>query len=412
MQTQVKLQSALGPRGGQGRKTAFFFGAGYTALRLAPHLRAMGYSIAATVRDGRKNRWLRAQGITPIAFKGQADAELKAVLSRAQIILSSAPPLRGGTDPILSSLDTPLRALAPRAVWAGYLSATSVYGDRQGGWAFEDELLRPSTERGRARIEAELTWLETGLPLHVFRLAGIYGPKLGRGNSAVTRSPLERLRSGKARAVIKPGHVVNRIHVDDIVSALLASIAAPNPARVYNIADGHPAPPQEVIAFGARLLNIPAPPTAKLDDPSVSDMARSFYMETKRIDISRARAELGFAPRYGDYRQGLLALADEDTKPRSAATVYLAGHIDVPAEALEAVKAALPQHIKLSRAEAGCLRFDAVQDKENPHRFHIFESFTSQAAFAAHQARTAQSEWGEVSKACLRDYALHGADML
>jgi len=152
--------------------------------------------------------------------------------------------------------------MTPKAAWVGYLSATSVYGDRQGQWAFEDELLRPLTRRGKNRANAELQWLETGaaihvFPVHVFRLAGIYGPG---------RNGFKRLREGKARAVIKAGHIVNRIHLDDIVSALLASIDAPSPLKIYNIADGQiyniadgPAPPQEVINYTADLIDSPRP---------------------------------------------------------------------------------------------------------------------------------------------------------
>lgn len=300
MQLSVKLQS--------GKKTALFFGAGYCALHLTPHLQAAGYQIFATVRGTEKTDDLKQRGIEPIMFTGEISAPLCAVLSQAEIILSSIPPIRGGKDPVLSVLGESSQQLAPHVTWVGYLSATSVYGDRGGQWVFEDELLYPNTARGRARVEAELAWLETGWPVHVFRLAGIYGPQIGSGAARVTRNPLERLKDGEARAVIKPGHVVNRIHVTDICTALMASISAPNPMRVYNIADGNPAPPQDVLNFGARLLGLPPPPEVALDDPSVSDMARSFYKDNKRVDISRAKAELGFNPRYSDYVKGLTAL--------------------------------------------------------------------------------------------------------
>ncbi len=300
MQRSVKLQS--------GTKTALLFGAGYCALHLAPQLQAAGYSLFASVRGSQNNATLRKRGIEPIKFTGKMSPALLAVLEAAELVLSSVPPLRGGVDPVISALPASADTLSPRLKWAGYLSATSVYGDRGGQWAFEDELLRPSTARGRARVEAELAWLETGWPVHVFRLAGIYGPKIGTGRSAVTRNPLERLQKGTARAVIKPGHIVNRIHVDDICSALMASLAAPNPMRVYNIADGNPAPPQDVLNFAARLIGAPPPPQVAVSDPSVSEMARSFYKDNKRVDISRAKAELGFTPRYPDYTSGLRSL--------------------------------------------------------------------------------------------------------
>jgi len=308
MQRSVKLQSES--------KTALLFGAGYSALHLAPLLQAAGYRVFASARDSAAHAFLRGQDIEPIAFTGEMCRDLLAVLKRAELVLSSVPPRQSGQDPIISALPRSPQRLSPNLKWAGYLSATSVYGDRGGKWAFEDEMLRPSTPRGRARIEAELAWFETGWPVHIFRLAGIYGPQIGRGRSRVTRNPLERLKSGKARAVIKPGHIVNRIHVADICTAVMASIAAPNPMRVYNIADGNPAPPQDVLNFGARLLNLPLPPDVSLNDPSVSDMARSFYKDNKRVDISRAKTDLAWSPRYSSYRHGLLALAQAEHPKR------------------------------------------------------------------------------------------------
>ena len=153
-------------------------------------------------------------------------------------------------------------------------------------------------------------------PVHIFRLAGIYGSG---------RNGFERLRQGKARAVIKDGHVVNRIHVDDIVSALLTSINTLNPLAIYNIADGNPTPPQDVVNFSAELLGVPQPPQLRHDTADISDMACSFYTETKRIDVSRAKNELGWTPKYENYRQGLMATIKSDRG--EADTVYLSGYI-------------------------------------------------------------------------------------
>jgi len=405
MQRTVKLQSeskAGLPAFARGEKVALLFGAGYCALHLAPHLQERGYRVFATVRNTKKDAWLRRRGVEPIGFTGSLTNGLSAVLKRSELIVSSIPPLRDGIDPVLSVLGGSFEALAPNLKWTGYLSATSVYGDRRGQWAFEDELLFPSTARGRARVEAELAWLETGWPVHVFRLAGIYGPQIGSGESRVTRNPLERLQNGKARAVIKDGHIVNRIHVDDITAALLTSIAKPNPARVYNIADGHPAPPQDVLDFGARLLGLPLPPRVSLSDPDVSDMARSFYKDNKRVDISRAKAELNFAPQHKDYRLGLISLAQS----KHPNYVYLAGHITMPECERAHVLQALPHHIALSRAEEGCLRFDVTQDEADASKLHVFEIFKSQESFDAHQARREGSAWVKASKNCPRDYVV------
>ena len=407
MQRSVKLQSeskASRLTFGRGKRTVMLFGAGYSALHLAPHLQQMGYQIFATVRDGKKNMWLRRRGIEPIKFTGVMSSDLRAVMRRAQIIISSVPPMRGGGDPILASLPNNYKALAPQLKWAGYLSATSVYGDRGGNWAFEDELLTPSTARGRARVEAELAWLETGWPVHIFRLAGIYGPRLGSGQSKVTRNPLDRLKGGKARAVVKDGHITNRVHVDDIVSAVLASMQNPNPTRVYNIADGHPAPPQNVLAFGAKLLSLPPPPEVSVYDSSVSEMARSFYQDNKRIDISRAMTELNWTPQYSSYRHGLLALAQRE-HPKY---VYLAGHVNVPEASLSRFCEALPEHIRLTHAETGCLRFEVIQDEKEKSKFHVFEIFKSTAAFEFHQRRGAQTNWAQASKDISRTYVSAG----
>ncbi len=278
-------------------KTALLLGAGYVACHLAPALLARGYQVLGTTRSPEHAEAIKKGGITPLITEDLRDSELKKAFKKADLILSSISPKKtpdenGFYDPVLSVL----RETGIQASWIGYLSATSVYGDRSGQWAFEGEAPSPSLKRGIARAEAEIEWIETLWPVHVFRLAGIYGPG---------RSPFEKLKNGQARAVIKEQHIVNRIHVDDIVSAVMASMDAPNPQRIYNIADGHPAAPQDVLDYAAELIGVTKPPRVGLDDESVSKMARSFYREAKRVDISRARQELGWAPKYKDYKTGL-----------------------------------------------------------------------------------------------------------
>ena len=279
-----------------------FLGVGYTAKALISAL-PDGLNLIGTSRN--PAAWpqdLKAR-VTGIPFQGRITEPLKQALLTAEIIIVSLPPRESG-DPFLSALENELPRLAPNARWVAYLSATSVYGDRAGQWAFEDELLNPATTRGRYRADAEIAWLETGLPVHIFRLAGIYGGTY----FGQSRSPFAKLRAGKAQAVIKDGHVVNRIHAEDISSALLASMAAPHPLRIYNLADGHPAPPQEVLNFAARLCGAPLPPEVSVDSRKISDMARSFYTETKRISNKRARDELGWRPQFQDYKLGLTTI--------------------------------------------------------------------------------------------------------
>lgn len=235
----------------QSHKTALLLGVGYSARALVPHLRRAGYDIYGTRRtpDG-----AGIPDVKDIIFDGEISERLRGVMSKASLLLSSIPPREAG-DPFLNAIAGDVCAAMPHLEWAGYLSATSVYGDRDGDWVFEPELLYPATARGRRRVEAELAWLETGAPMHIFRLAGIYGPQI----SGISRNPFSRLREGSARAVIKPGHVVNRIHVEDIAAAIMCSLARPCPMTVYNLADDEPAPPQDVIHYAADLLGMARP---------------------------------------------------------------------------------------------------------------------------------------------------------
>jgi len=379
--------------------TALLLGAGYCAKAMVAPLLAQGYDVQATTRSPEKAAKLKELGVTPIIYNGDFNTAIQESLASADIILSSIPPNDKG-DPFLNHLPRSFSELAQKAQWVGYLSATSVYGDRQGQWAFEEELLRPLTRRGKNRAMAELQWLESYTPVHVFRLAGIYGPG---------RNGFERSRQGKARAVIKDAHVVNRIHVDDIVSALLASINTPNPLAIYNIADGHPAPPQDVVNFTAELIGAPQPPQLHHDTADISDMARSFYTETKRIDISRAKNELGWTPKYETYRRGLMATLKAENGETDS--VYLSGYIDVPEADLKSVNLALPTHVRLSRQEPDCRQFHIRQDETIATRFHVIESFASPAAFRRHQARMKNSEWALVSKNASQFYDIIGTEV-
>src|SRR5262249_26849367 len=157
-----------------------------------------------------------------------------------------------------------LQNLARSLRWAGYLSTTGVYGDRDGGWVDETSPLAPTTARGERRLAAETAWQALDLPIHIFRLAGIYGPG---------RNQLVSLLEGTAKRVVKEGQIFSRVHVEDISGVLQTSIAKPYPGRAYNICDDEPCPPQDVIAFAAELLRIPAPPEIPLAEAKLSPMA-------------------------------------------------------------------------------------------------------------------------------------------
>ncbi|MGR3498822.1 MAG: SDR family oxidoreductase [Limimaricola soesokkakensis] len=282
-------------------KTLLSFGHGYSARALARLLPRDTWRIIGTTRLAEKAEDLRAEGVEPAIWPG---ADLTGALEAATHLLISAAPDADG-DPVLREWRDAIAARASRFAWVGYLSTTGVYGDRDGDWVDEDSDLRPATARGRARVEAEAAWRAVPrLPLHIFRLAGIYGP--GRG-------PFEKVRQGTARRIVKQGQVFSRIHVDDIAQVLKASIDRPNPGAIYNLCDDDPAPPQDVIAHAAELLGLPAPPEVAFEEAEMTPMARSFYAESKKVRNDRIKNELGVELIHPDYRSGLAALLRAET---------------------------------------------------------------------------------------------------
>lgn len=283
----------------------FCFGLGASAMALIERLKGKGWHFGGTVRKEAKRAALAAAGVDAALFdSGHAVEAAAERLAGTTHLLSSVPPDAEG-DPVLRHHRHAVQAMRGLR-WVGYLSTTGVYGDRGGGWVDEGSELRPTGRRGRLRVTAERAWLElqetAGVPVHIFRLAGIYGP---------SRNPLAAVREGRAQRVGKPGQVFSRIHVEDIAETLLRSIAAPKPGRIYNVCDDRPAPPEEVIAFAASLLGVPAPPLVAFEEARLSDMARSFYADNKRVRNDRIKRELGVTLRYPDYEAGLRALFAE-----------------------------------------------------------------------------------------------------
>lgn len=277
-------------------KTLLSFGHGYSARALASLLVPQGWTIFGTTRNPDRAKELDAEGITSVLWP---DGDLTEALETATHLLVSAGPDTEG-DPVLNRYRDEITQLAPRLDWAGYLSTTGVYGDHQGGWVDEATPLTPATRRGQMRVAAEADWQTVpGLPLHIFRLAGIYGP--GRG-------PFEKVRNCTARRIVKSNQVFSRIHIEDIAQVLEASIRQPNPGAIYNLCDDDPAPPQDVIAYAAALLGAPMPPEVAFEAADLTPMARSFYAESKRVSNTRIKAELSVELIYPDYRSGLRAL--------------------------------------------------------------------------------------------------------
>ena len=267
------------------------FGFGYSARAVARRL-GDGWRVTGTSRNPEEPGCVcfdRDHPLLPAEFAGVSH------------ILVSVPPVDIG-DPVLDRHADDIARL-PRLAWLGYLSTTGVYGDRAGGWVDETSELRPSGARGGRRVAAETgwqgLWRSHGAPVHIFRLAAIYGPG---------RSPFDALRAGTAKRIDKPGQVFARIHVDDLASILVASIARPRPGAIYNVCDDEPAAPDAVVAHAAGLLGLPAPPLVPFEAAGLSPMARSFYDDNKRVRNALIKSELGTRLRYPNYRAGLAAI--------------------------------------------------------------------------------------------------------
>lgn len=273
----------------------FVFGLGYVGMRLATALLAEGWAVAGTTRSADKAAQLAALGVD--VFAPDSEQASTALLEATHLLATAAPD--SGGDPFLQMFGGGLPA-APELAWAGYLSTTGVYGDLQGAAADEDTPTNPTADRSRWRVLAEEQWREVEPAAHIFRLPGIYGPD---------RNVLRQIVEGTARRIVKPGHRFSRIHVDDIVATLLASMARPRPGAIYNVADDLPAETAEIMAYGADLLGRPAPPAVAFETAELSPMARSFYKDRRTVRNDLIKQELGVRLRYPSYREGLAALA-------------------------------------------------------------------------------------------------------
>lgn len=275
------------------------FGHGYSAQALTPLLLHQGFKITGTTRSSDR------VSQTNVDLRIWPGDDVTDALDQATHLLISVAPGESG-DPVLDVLKAKIAARAAQFQWVGYLSTTGVYGDHAGDWVDETTALTPATKRGIARVQAESEWATIpDLPLHIFRLAGIYGP--GRG-------PFAKVRAGTARRIIKPGQVFSRIHVADIAQVLAASIARPNPGAIYNLCDDDPAPPEDVIGYAAELLGLPLPQAEDFATAEMTPMARSFYAESKKVRNDRIKDELGVRLTYPDYRAGLKALLAEEVR--------------------------------------------------------------------------------------------------
>ncbi len=293
-------------------KKLFCFGFGYTAKAFAACLAGEGWRIIGTTRSQEKADAMRASGVAPVVWRG--DALDKGALEDVTAILISTPPSEAGCPALLSAQDA-IAAKRDNLKWIGYLSTNGVYGDHGGAWVNEASALNGQSARARQRIAGEEAWEEFcrrhKLPLTIFRLPGIYGPG---------RSVLDTVRAGMAKRINKQGQVFNRMHIDDIAanlasslaSSLAASLCTPADHGVYNFADDEPAPPQDVVAYACQLLGAEPPPLIAIEDAALSDMAMSFYTDNKRVSNQRMKSALGMVLKYPTYREGLSAILKEE----------------------------------------------------------------------------------------------------
>lgn len=280
----------------------FCFGLGYSAKALADHLSGSQWRIGGTCRQADQCASLRNLGIECAVFDGEAPMSPPDALDGTTHVLSSIAPDENG-DPVLRRLGHTM-ADASSIEWVAYLSTTGVYGDRGGAWVDEISTLRPTSDRAKRRAAVERAWLEWGsrhsIVVQVFRLAGIYGPG---------RSALERVRRGTAQRIRKPGHLFSRIHVDDIVNVLAASIARPEAGAIYNVCDDEPAASSDVVAYACTLCGVVPPPEVPFSEAELSPAARSFWADNRRVRNDRIKQRLGVALAFPDYRSGLRSIA-------------------------------------------------------------------------------------------------------
>lgn len=283
----------------------FCFGLGYTALALALRLQKQGWRIIGTCRSPEKQQQLRLQAIECWIFPSEEfRQQASKILAPVTHILVSIPP-SPTVAPIKDSVLTYCQGLElPRLRWLAYLSTTGVYGDHGGNWVDENTITRPRSLRQHRRLQAEQSWLSLQLahpiPIYIFRLAGIYGP---------ARSAIDRVRSGQARRIDKPGHFFNRIHITDLVNTLQASMrTSPDtgePGCIYNLADDHPAPAHEVTSYACQLLGIKPPPLIPQAD--LPESLADFFSDNRRVANHRIKQELKIQLEYPSYHGGLLA---------------------------------------------------------------------------------------------------------
>ena len=278
-------------------------GCGYVGSKLAQACLKQGMHVSGTTRSPEHAQALAALGIHPLVIHTPTDID-GAILAQTTHIIDSIPLTRNNGH-MFASQPQWLPRIAGKLTslqWAGYLSTTGVYGDAAGAWVDESHPCNPSSARGKERLKAEQVWLQSGLPAEVFRLAGIYGPE---------RNIMARLKAGDYKAIAwNPPHYASRIHVDDIVSALIAAMHKPASGRIINIADDLPLPHAEYVQQVAAMIDAPAPVILSPEEGKarLSPTAIAFFSDNKRICNQRLHDELLPELQYPDFKRGIAAM--------------------------------------------------------------------------------------------------------
>ena len=272
-------------------------GCGYTGSRLARLLLDQKIPVCLTTRSGECPASIQAPCF---AFSDDFPLLPDQALAGTTHVLHSIPPDQQGIDPVAAYLLPVLEKV--HLQWFGYLSTTGVYGDVQGAWVDEQTPINPQQYRSQHRVTAEQKFLQSALPTHIFRLPGIYGPG---------RSVFDRLKADKAQRIARPGHVFSRIHVEDIVGTLWASMNRPNPPSIYNVADDEPTEPENLLVEASKLLGRTPPEAVPFEQAVLSPMAATFWSECRRVSNQKIKTELGVVLQYPTYREGLRAILFE-----------------------------------------------------------------------------------------------------
>ncbi len=287
----------------------FCFGLGFTGSALVRNIQTKGWTVSGTCREKAQQDVWHGTGVQAHYFDGGEVSEtIVNTVRKASHVLITIPPHKEVGDVVFKHFENSLSG-SSQLQWLGYLSTTGVYGNRDGDWVDETSELKPGFDHQRRRVEAENQWRnlyrEHQVPVHIFRLAGIYGPG---------RNLLQRVRAGTARRIDQPGLVFNRIHVADVVQVLCASMEQPHPGAVYNVSDDLPSSPAEAVVFACDLLGVEAPPLTALEEAGLSKMGRGFYQTNKRVGNRKIKEELGVQLQYPDYKVGLRELLATEQK--------------------------------------------------------------------------------------------------